>query len=318
MRDHGGDLDRARARFGGGAWIDLSTGINRTPYPLPEFAPSVWSSLPMQADVDALESVAATTYGAPRALAVAGAQAAIQVIPRLDTPATAAVLSPSYNEHAAALAAQGWRVRQAPDPDAMQGADLAVVVNPNNPDGRVWDPATLASLAGKVGRLVVDESFMDATPDLSLAPRLAGERLVILRSFGKFYGLAGLRLGFVLAGPETHAHLRTLVGPWAISGPAMVAGQAALTDAPWRDAMAARLARDATRLDAIATRAGWQLVGGCALFRTYETPAAEAAQDRLARAKIWTRRFPYSQTWLRLGLPGAEVEWRALEDALSG
>ncbi|MGY6548232.1 MAG: threonine-phosphate decarboxylase CobD [Roseinatronobacter sp.] len=317
MRDHGGDLDRARAQFGGSDWIDLSTGINRTPWPLPAFPPEVWTSLPTRADTDALEARAACSYRAPRALALAGAQAAIQLVPRLSSPGRAAVLSPSYNEHAAALQMQGWRVDPAPDLAAMEGADLAVVVNPNNPDGRVWPPEALAALADRVGRLVVDESFIDATPDLSLAPGLGdAEKVVILRSFGKFYGLAGLRLGFALAGPETHARLRALAGPWAVSGPAVLTGQQALADDDWRAAMAGRLQADAVRLDALVAGAGWTLLGGCALFRTYVTLDATAAQTRLARARIWSRRFPYSATWLRLGLPGPAPEWDRLRAAL--
>lgn len=319
MRDHGGDLDRAQALYGGAGWIDLSTGINRTPYPMPMFRPEIWQSLPTASAVSELERIAATAYGAPRALAISGAQAAIQIVPRLDPPGHAAVLSPSYNEHAAALAAQGWRVSAAPDTDAMVGADQAVIVTPNNPDGRAWTVEGLQALAGRVGRLVVDESFMDATPDQSLAPALAdlGERVVILRSFGKFFGLAGLRLGFVLAGEKTDARLRALAGPWAVNGPAIAVGQVALADSAWRDAMAQRLFVDARRLDALAVRAGWRLVGGCALFRTYQTECAEAAQDRLAQRQIWTRRFPYSTTWLRLGLPGTDEEWARLEATLT-
>ncbi len=318
MRDHGGDLDRAQALYGGADWVDLSTGINRTAYPIPAMPRETWRSLPTPSAVAALEATAALAYGAPRALALSGAQAAIQLVPRLERPGHAAVLTPSYNEHAAALAAQGWQVRAAPDVDAMAGADLAVIVNPNNPDGRVWSARDLRALAGRVGRLVVDESFMDATPDQSLAPALAelGERVVILRSFGKFYGLAGVRLGFALAGPETDARLRALAGPWAVNGPAIAVGQVALSDTDWRDAMAQRLVGDAERLDALAMRAGWGLVGGCALFRTYQTECAEVAQDRLAQAQIWTRRFPYSATWLRLGLPGSEDEWARLERAM--
>lgn len=287
------------------------------PYRLPEMPQSVWTSLPLQSDLSALEATAARTYGAPRALALGGAQAAIQLVPRLDPPGRAAVLSPSYNEHAAALAAQGWQVSQAPDLDAMIGADLAVVVNPNNPDGRVWSSMRLAELASQVGRLVVDESFMDATPEQSLAPSMDSEKVVILRSFGKFYGLAGLRLGFVIAGPQTLAQLRALAGPWAVSGPAIAAGMIALADRDWQQDMARRLLQDAARLDALAARAGWPLVGGCRLFRTYATLDAARAQDQLARASIWTRRFPYSATWLRLGLPGAAREWRLLEQALA-
>jgi cobalamin biosynthetic protein CobC len=202
----------------------------------------------------------------------------------------------------------------------MAGADVAVVVNPNNPDGRRWRPEALAAIAGQVGRLIVDESFADPEPGLSLAPHLeeCRERVVVLRSFGKFYGLAGLRLGFALAGPDTAARLRALSGPWAVSGPALAIGAAALADGDWQAATTRRLHADSARLQALVARAGWPVVGACALFVTVETGDARAAQARLARARIWTRTFPHSRGWLRLGLPGSEGEWSRLEAALPG
>ncbi len=322
MRDHGGDLDRAKARYGGADWIDLSTGINRRPYPLPALSPAAWTALPLASDLAALEETAAQAYRVPEGcdvVALAGAQAAIQLVPRLMAPGRAAVLAPSYNEHAAALSAQGWEVTQAPDLGQMDGADLAVVVNPNNPDGRCWEPAALAQLARKVGLLIVDESFTDATPDLSLAPDLArlGERVVILRSFGKFYGLAGARLGFALGGPATVARLRALAGPWAVSGAAIEIGRAALADRAWQAQTVAQLQGDAARLAKwLRAQPGWQVIGETALFVTVDTGDARAAQDRLARAQIWSRAFPYSDGWLRLGLPGGGAEWARLEAAL--
>lgn len=320
-RDHGGDLDRARATYGGEDWIDLSTGINPLPYPMPDLPEHALNALPTATDMGALEQAAARAYGARTGVvALSGAQAAIQLVPRLRPAGKAAVLSPSYNEHAASLEAQGWQVHAAHDLTEMAGADLAVVVNPNNPDGRLWPPEVLARLAGDVGLLIVDESFADPTPQLSLCPRLQdlGEGALVLRSFGKFYGLAGLRLGFALGGAKTLEHLRALSGPWAVSGPAIVAGHAALTDTAWQDQTRARLARDAERLDGIAARAGWSLVGGTNLFRTYDTGDAMAARAHLARARIWTRAFPYSTGWLRLGLPRDAAGWDRLEQALAG
>ncbi|AHM04527.1 L-threonine 3-O-phosphate decarboxylase [Roseibacterium elongatum DSM 19469] len=321
MRDHGGDLDRARATYGGADWIDLSTGINPVPYPMPDLPHHAIAALPTAQDIAALEGAAARAYGTgAQVAALAGAQGAIQLVPRLRPVRRAAVLSPSYNEHAASLSAQGWEVEAVASPTDMAGADLAVVVNPNNPDGRCWTPEEMAALADRVGLLVVDESFADPHPELSLAPRLAhmGERAIVLRSFGKFYGLAGLRLGFAIGGTETVAAIRALAGPWAVSGPAIVAGTAALTDATWRAACCARLADDSARLDALAVAAGWGLVGGTALFRTYDAGNARAAQERLARAAIWTRIFPYSDGWIRLGLPGSEAAWQRLRAALPG
>ncbi|MEM9974929.1 MAG: threonine-phosphate decarboxylase CobD [Pseudomonadota bacterium] len=320
MRDHGGDLDRARAAFGGTDWVDLSTGINPVPYPVPDVARRAYTALPTHADIAALEHVAAQCYGAQVPVAaLGGAQAAIQIVPQLRRVGAAAVLAPTYNEHAAALRDHGWAVREVDDLPALTGAEIAVIVNPNNPDGRSWPPDALAELSAQVGLLVVDESFADPHPELSMVPRLrqCGDRALVLRSFGKFYGLAGLRLGFAIGGEATIAKLRALAGPWAVNGPAIAIAGDALANTGWRKETAKRLSRDAARLDALAACAGWQLVGGTALFRTYAMEDATAAQTNLARARIWTRVFPYSKHWLRMGLPGPENAWGRVERALS-
>jgi cobalamin biosynthesis protein CobC len=317
IRDHGGDIDTAQARFGGTDWIDLSTGINRAPYPLPSLPQEVWTALPTVAATARLLAAAGAAYRsqAPM-LAVAGAQAAIQLIPKLSAPAHARILAPTYNEHAAALRAAGWQVDEVTTPAALEGADLAVVVNPNNPDGRSHAPEDLLRLTARVGRLVVDESFADARPDLSLAARAGQERLIVLRSFGKFYGLAGVRLGFILGSDADIATLTEMAGPWPVSGPAIAIGEAALSDRGWTEATVARLRSEAARLDVLAQSAGWKLLGGTELFRLYDTPDATAARDRLAQHQIWTRMFPYSKRWLRLGLPGQRAEWDRLAAAL--
>lgn len=322
MRDHGGNLDAAMARFGGAAgdWIDLSTGINPRPYPVPGIPARAWAALPTEADMAGLREAAARAYGAACAIAlVAGAQAAIQMIPTLMPPGEAHVIGPTYNEHAASLRAAGWQVREVARADDLASADLAVIVNPNNPDGQRHAPDALLALAEQVGLLVVDESFADAAPELSVVPQLTreSERVIALRSFGKFYGLAGLRLGFAVGGARHTARLKELAGPWPVSGPAITIGCAALMDTAWQEATRARLESDAARLDQLAEAAGWDLVGGTPLFRLYETGDAAAAQDRLARAQIWSRTFHYSRGWLRLGLPDGADQWARVEAALA-
>ncbi len=319
-RDHGGNLDDAITRFGGEVdnWIDLSTGINRRPYPVPEIPPHSWRRLPTQSDVSRLTAAAARAYDTQAAiLPLAGAQAAIQLVPRLARTGQAAILAPTYNEHSASLEHHGWRVREVTSVDQIAGADLAVVVNPNNPDGRAHRPEALLDIARTVGLLVVDESFTDATPELSLAARADMPGLVVLRSFGKFYGLAGLRLGFAIGAQETISRLASDAGPWQVSGPAIAIGCAALADVAWRHQTAARLADDVRRLDSLAQRAGWSDACGTHLFRLYTTVDAAATQDQLARHHIWTRRFPWSPVRLRLGLPGCEEEWSRLATALA-
>lgn len=322
MRDHGGDLDAAIARFGGSPedWIDLSTGINRVPWPLPHLPAPVWRSLPGRSAFEACERAARTAYGAPKnlpCLAVAGAQAAIRLVPSLRPPGRAGIVGPTYNEHAAAFAAAGWEVTEVPDPGDLDGFDAAVMVNPNNPDGRSWLPEKILDIGSRNGLVVVDESFADMVPRTSVCPHLDATRGVIaLRSFGKFYGLAGLRLGFALGSAPDIAALADAAGPWAVSGPALYAGTIALADADWAEDTRDRLRSDSVRLDALAEAAGWSVIGGTGLFRLYDTGDAFKAQELLARRRIWTRTFPYSRRWLRLGLPGPDTEWNVLEAAL--
>jgi len=316
-RDHGGNLAAARARFGGDAasWLDLSTGINPLPYPVGTLEPSDWARLPEAEAVERLVAAARDAWGVPESagvVAAPGVSALIRMMPRLDSAGSVAIPAPTYNEHAAAFCAEGWRISERPD----RATRAAVIVNPNNPDGRSWEAHELMTLAEAIPRLVVDESFMDATPERSLAPRAGAEGLVLLRSFGKFYGLAGLRLGLAITGPETAERLREMLGPWPLSGPALAVGARAFRDRTWQSATRARLAQDIRRLIGLGRQASWGLVGEAGLFATFETPNAEAAQLRLARERIWSRRFPYSEHWLRLGLPGHEDGWERLAGAL--
>jgi len=307
------------ARWGGAPedWLDLSTGINPTPYPLPQIPAASWAVLPRGADMARLSRIAAEAYATPaRVVAMTGAQGAIQLVPGLRPRGRASVLAPTYNEHAAALRAEGWQVAEVSDVAAMAGADLAVVVNPNNPDGRRTAPGTLRRIAAQVGLLIVDESFADPDPALSLAPQLTDERIIVLRSFGKFYGLAGLRVGFALANGAVADRLAERAGPWPVAGPAIDVACQALADRAWRAETTTRLTAAAARLDGMARQAGWGLVGGTALFRTYTTPDATATQAALARHRVWSRIFPYSDTWVRLGLPD-EARWQQLEAAIA-
>ena len=250
-------------------------------------------------------------------LATNGAQAAIQWLPHLASRGRVRILSPTYNEYAAVFSSAGWEVTETSDLASLAGADIAVLANPNNPDGKRYEPSQLLALLPRVGRLVVDESFADAVPGLSLAPKAGRPGLLILRSFGKFFGLAGLRLGFVIGDEADIAALAGLAGPWPVSGAAVEIGSRALLDREWKEATSVRLDRECLRLDIEVTRLGWNLVGGTPLFRLYETGDANLAQEQLARAQIWSRVFPHQRGWLRLGLPGDETEWARLSAALT-
>lgn len=320
MQEHGGDLGLALKRFGGRLddWVDLSTGINRQPYPVPDIEPHAWRSLPAQSELQALLDTARQAYRttAP-ALAMAGVQAAIQCLPAFARGGRTRIFGPTYNEFGAVLSASGCDVLEVSSLDALAGADLAIIVNPNNPDGRRQDKAELLGLLPKVGRLVVDESFADGMPDVSVAAQAGQGCLLVLRSFGKFYGLAGLRLGFVLGAEADIANFAVMAGPWPVSGPAIALGRLALADREWAKVTAARLERDCGRLDEIAKSVGWRLIGGTLLFRLFQVGDALAIQEKLARRQIWSRVFANQPGWLRLGLPGDETEWTRLEDALT-
>ncbi|MCR9126314.1 MAG: pyridoxal phosphate-dependent class II aminotransferase [Rhodobacteraceae bacterium] len=308
-RDHGGSLSAAIAAFGGarGDWIDLSTGINPCAYPLPDLAPSDWTALPDRPAQQALEAAARRFWRVPdtaSALAAPGASALIARLPALRPTGTVAIARPTYNEHAAAFSAARWRIA-----DDMPGADAQVIVNPNNPDGRIWRAEEL-----RAPFAVIDESFCDTAPEHSLIDHAAGPGRIVLKSFGKFWGLAGLRLGFAFGPPDLIAPLSDMLGPWPVSGPALRIGAAALTDTAWATQTRQRLAHDAARLDRIMTARGAALAGGTDLFRLYRVSAARRWQARLATVRIWSRIFPYSDNLLRLGLPHPD-DWPRIEAA---
>jgi cobalamin biosynthetic protein CobC len=324
--EHGGDLAAARLLFPGAAepFVDLSTGINPYPYPIPQLPPDLFARLPEQGALDRLAAIAAQAYGAPPAARVVpapGTQILLPLVAGLVRPGRAAVLGPTYAEHVRAAALAGHRVEQVADLAGLANAALAVVVNPNNPDGRLIPRAALVACARALpdgGLLVVDEAFMDAGEDgRSLAPEVGRLNVVVLRSFGKFFGLAGLRLGFALAGPAIAAQLRARLGPWAVAGPAIAIGTAALADQGWAAATRARLAQAALRLDQVLAAAGLKVAGGTPLFRLVETPAAPALFQHLGHAGILVRRFGPQPAWLRFGLPASEAGWQRLAAALA-
>lgn len=315
-RDHGGGLDAAIARFGGRreGWVDLSTGINPRPYPVPALPHDAWTALPDAAALAALETAARDFWmvpGGAAVLAAPGASSLIARLPGLVPPGQVRINARTYNEHEAAFRAHGWTVVRD---DGTPRAEARVVVHPNNPTGLMWSGADEPP-----GRalLVVDESFCDISLGNTHVRSIATEPgVVILKSLGKFWGLAGLRLGFAIGDPALIARLREGLGPWPVSGPALAIGRAALSDMDWANRTRQRLHVDVARLDALMQARGAEVAGGTALFRLYKVADAKAWQTRLAKGHVWSRVFSYDPTWLRLGLP-PEHGWERLEAALS-
>ncbi|MGJ4891053.1 threonine-phosphate decarboxylase CobD [Bradyrhizobium sp. HKCCYLRH3099] len=322
---HGGDLDAVSRRYPDAPrpWIDLSTGINPIPYSVPELSAASWSRLPGKDEERALRAAAAARYGVPQSEMIAaapGTQALLQILPRLRPRSTVAVLAPTYEEHARCWRRCGHRVDLVDDIAALADADVAVVVNPNNPTGRLYQRDALVRLASTLrrhdGLLIVDEAFIDLYPaDASLTADLP-PATIVLRSFGKVYGLGGVRLGFALGSDDVIQHIRDDLGPWAVSGPALAIGTAALSDDAWLQQTRARLAKDCARLDALLSKAGCSAIGGTPLFRLVAADDAPDIAERLARRGIHVRRFPAHPNWLRFGLPCDEAQWQRLEQAL--
>jgi cobalamin biosynthesis protein CobC len=324
---HGGALEVARQLAPGAPepWIDLSTGINPHAYPLPDLEPEAWSRLPESGALARLEDAAARRYGVAAGNVVAGpgSQALIQALARICPRGAVGALAPTYGGFASAFAAAGSRVVEAKRLKDMEALDVAIVVNPNNPDGRIISRAALldlhARLARRGGVLIVDEAFADFDAEgETFASMLPTSGAIVLRSFGKAYGLAGLRLGFALVSPDIVPSLRGALGPWPVSGPAIAIGAQALADSDWLEAMRERLGGDAARLDALLHGAGWRIIGGTRLFRLAAHANTRAGFDRLLAAGILARPFADISDRLRFGMPGDENAWERLATALPG
>lgn len=322
---HGGNLSRARATFPDAPepWIDLSTGINPHSYPHSPIPANVFARLPEPEEAARLKQLAADAYGAPSGRHVAAAPGTQILLPILADLAgelakgkRAAVLSPTYAEHARAARMAGFELTETDDFTALADTDLTVVVNPNNPTGRIVTKADLLKLKASIrGLLIVDEAFMDVSAAESMAGELDTGNLVVLRSFGKFYGMAGLRLGFAISSPDIIAHIESRLGPWAVSGPALLVAGEALADRTWQRTMRQRLKAEAARLDGLLSAAGIAVAGGTSLFRFIRDQRAEAIFRHLGERGIITRRFEERPDDLRIGLPGGE-DWPRLEAAL--
>jgi cobalamin biosynthetic protein CobC len=320
--EHGGRLSAAALNFGIplNEWLDLSTGIAPYGWALPPIPATAWTRLP-EAD-DGLEIAARDYYGVASLLPVAGSQAAIQALPRLRRNARVGIVSPAYAEHAAAWAREGHRLLQLSEAGvnrALERLDVLLLVNPNNPTGRRFTPEQLLSwharLAVRGGWLVVDEAFIDCTPEHSLAARSDLPGLIVLRSFGKFFGMAGIRLGFVLAQQGLLDQLAELLGPWAVSGPARAVATALLQDQAGQRVQRQRLLADGLRLAVLLSAQGLAPTGGCALFQFCCSPRAAVLHEFLAANGILTRLFD-NPTSLRFGLPADEQGWQRLQQVL--
>lgn len=321
MLEHGGNLAQAATKFGIAleSWLDLSTGINPVGYPVPAIPPQVWQRLPM--DDDGLLDAARDYYGCQHIMATAGSQAALQVLPTLRKACVVAVLDPMYKEHAHAWRSHGHEVRtftNLQDEAALNSADVVLLCNPNNPSAAKFEPADLLDLHTMLqkrgGWLIVDEAFVDCTPQQSIGQFTHLDGLFVLRSLGKFFGLAGLRVGFLLAQQAQLNRVQQVIGPWSISGASRYVTELALADLAWQQTTRARLKTDSQRLATLLQTYGLNPDNGTMLFQLVYTPHFERLHQHLAEHGIWVRLFKELGA-LRFGLP-PEHGWQKLEGAL--
>ncbi len=321
MLEHGGNLTLASARYGTplADWLDLSTGINPNNYPITDIPPAIWQRLP--SDDDGLVEAAQAYYGCPSLLPTAGSQAALQALPKLRPPCKVVMLNPMYQEHAQAWQRHGHLINTFSNltDDALMHADVVLLCNPNNPTAQLFAPTDLLKLHEKLaqrsGWLIVDEAFMDATPQYSIAQYTHREGLFVLRSLGKFFGLAGARVGFLLAEKTPLKKIQEELGPWTLTGASRLIAKQALLDTAWQQKMCAGLVNNSQQLAILLSKHGLTPLAGTALFQYLATERAVTWHHHLASHGVWVRLFTETPA-LRFGLP-ADDGWDKLEHALS-
>ncbi|WP_213772893.1 threonine-phosphate decarboxylase CobD [Bradyrhizobium sp. dw_78] len=324
LRVHGGRIDIAAQTYPTAPrpWIDLSTGINPVAWPVPDIPLARYQRLPLASEIAAMTAAAANAYGLPANAAIvpiSGSELAIRLLPHVIGAGRVGILAPTYGSHGAVWRDAGAEAHElAALPDAEgRGLDTLVVVNPNNPDGRTIARAELAAFArawtATGRRLIVDEAFAEVQPEVSLLalPELSAGA-VVLRSLGKFFGLAGLRVGFVVVTEPEVLSWRRLLGDWPVSGPACEIATLALRDTAWITATRRRLAADRRRLDSVLAGAGLRMLGGTDLFGLFEAPDSVDLLDHFARAGILIRDFSSMPRRYRFGLPADEAAWQRL------
>ena len=323
---HGGRIDAMARAFPDAPlpWVDLSTGINPVSYPVPEIAAEAWTRLPGEAARARCERAMAGAFGCDAGFcrAVAGTEVVIRQLPSILCAETVAVRAPSYADHAQSWWCDGAKVLSVSDPlELSENADAVVLVNPNNPDGHCWPVERIeearARLAARGGWLIVDEAYADLDPAQSVASFAGEEGLIVLRSFGKFYGLAGLRLGAVLAAPNILRRMGERLGGWDVSGPALAIGEGAYADRDWQAATRDDLALRMQEMRAVIESSGLEDRGGTDLFRFVRASDARTLWHQLALNGVAVRRFTGDGHHLRIGLPADTAALTRLSDALN-
>ena len=332
---HGGDLVAWQQRMGRAAenWLDLSSACNREPWPIPEIEPALWMELPDQSQLMAQ----ASDYFAVKPVAIgSGSQHIIEALPLLLKTSVLAeqqvVMVPKigYQEHGFAWQKWGYTVRlyEQLEDVLTQEWNVVVVINPNNPTGQSYDKASLQAVHHKAqaqsGYLVIDEAFVDAQPELSFLSALndVDKSLFILRSVGKFFGLAGARVGFVFCHASWQVPLRNLLGPWPVATPSLYIVGKALTDQAWQQhALQSLQQRQRAFVETLVPKFNTifdsQDYALTPLFATWQLASHEYAQQVFAWLHQVGVHVRLGEGWIRVALPAMD-EMRPLDKALIG
>ena len=311
LLDHGGKLDRNISLYGGlrSDWIDLSTGINKSSYPIPEIPKWIWENLPDESLLEEFQRSARKFWKIPdnaEIICSSGTSMIISALPSLFDKGNVDIYKPSYNEYETAFRQNGWNI-------SARNANARILINPNNPDGKIWHSDKILN-NGKL--TIIDESFCDLVPNNSLINYANNPGVIVLKSFGKFWGLAGLRFGCAIGLPETLKNLKRRLGPWPASGPALFIANNALSNHGWAKDTIKRLHNDVITLDKILIQNDLDVIGGTNLFRLISTPNANQLKNDLCKKYILTRTFPYSKHFLRMGIPSRDDHWKRVKSAL--
>lgn len=326
--EHGGGLTFAMSYYGGRVedWLDLSTGINPESLSFPAIPEYIWNRLPDTYLLEEMLEAARTFYNVPAKqplVAAPGTQSLIQLLPFLREKGQVAIVSPTYQEYSFCFLRAGWNVAECKTiADIPPEATIVIIVNPNNPDGRCYQAIELLAVARKLneknGLLIIDEAFCEAENSQSLTGFADEVPIIVLKSFGKYFGLAGLRLGFAFADQETVNEIDKWLGPWAVSGPALFIAKYAFSRSAKEMAdFEARIQARRQKLAAVLRRCGLNEIGGSSLFTLVRHAKAAKIYEELARKHILVRKFDYASDWLRIGLCKEEADLVRFEQALN-
>ncbi|WP_339669078.1 threonine-phosphate decarboxylase [Dasania marina] len=315
MLEHGGNLLQARQQYPDAQqpWLDLSTGISPWSWPVTDLPQACWQRLPEYSD--SFSRVVSNYYGVQGLVPVAGSQQAIELLPQLLPPSTVAMPLWGYAEHRQAWQKAGHQLLTYNSYAHLLGlldqVEHVLVINPNNPTGELWDNTALQRLQQKVaGYLIIDEAFIDSCSQTSMLQHVEQGSLIVLRSMGKFFGLAGMRVGFVYLPIELKARFEQRLLLWGLTAPSLYIAEQALSDSAWQIQQQQRIHNMQQAMQQLlATRLPDFTIKPGPLFISVAGPYEKlrSIKQQFAQQGIWLRIFapqqPDGDGLLRFGLP---------------